>query len=247
MKLLTEDSHRIVIRHFRSGHSAAVILAHGFYNNKDTYLFRGIAADLSCALDVISFDFRGHGESSGLFSWTSHEPKDLRAVVAYARECGYPRIGVIGFSLGAAVALIEASENRTIQSVIAVSGPSDFWKIDYQFWKKDMLDDLKLNLGSKGKGKGIRPGNPFLPKIKPSDIVARISPTPVLFIHGSEDWLIRPWHSEALYQRAQEPRKLEIFKGMGHAERIYDVCPREFMKVCLGWFQETLQNKGGPS
>ena len=44
-----------------------LILAHGFFNNKDVYLFKGISKELSEHYDVIAFDFRGHGKSSGAF------------------------------------------------------------------------------------------------------------------------------------------------------------------------------------
>ena len=243
MELLTADNHKIAVEHLKTGHEEVVILAHGFYNNKDAYLFQKMAEQLSRNFDVISFDFRGHGKSSGLFSFTSLETEDLRAVVAYAKERSYRSIGVIGFSLGAAVAIIEGSRNLDIQSFISVSSPHDFWKIDYRFWEKEMLEDLKLNLGAKGKGKGLRPGNPFLPKVRPIDAVAKIAPRPILFIHGRQDWLIHPIHSAKLYRKAKQPKKLVLVDNAGHAEKIYDAKPDEFIKMCSDWFAQTLKDE----
>jgi len=236
----TEDKVRISALHYKKGHDKVIVLAHGFYNNKEVYLFREMAQRLSHDYDVVSFDFRGHGKSSGLFSWTTHENKDLKAVIDYLKDEGYASLGIMGFSLGAAVSLIEASRNRHIKTVIAVSGPSDFWKIDYRFWEPEMLEDLKLNLGPKGIGKGIRPGNPFGPKLAPMNIVDRIAPTPVFFIHGKDDWLIKPWHSERLYAQAQEPKRLLIMENVGHAEIIFDKEPDVFMQACLDWFFQNL-------
>ncbi len=243
MKLLTADAHKISAEHFKTGHDVVVLLAHGFYNNKDAYLFQKIAEALSRDFDVISFDFRGHGKSSGLFSFTSLETEDLRAVVAYAKKEAYRSVGVIGFSLGAAVAIIEGSRNTDIRSVISVSSPYDFWKIDYRFWEKEMLEDLKLNLGEKGKGKGLRPGNPFLPKVRPLDAVAKIAPRPILFIHGRQDWLIHPIHSAKLYRKAKQPKKLLLVDNAGHAEKIYDANPGEFIRTCSEWFSQTLKEE----
>lgn len=243
MELLTADNHKIAVGHLKTGHAEAVVLAHGFYNNKDAYLFRKMAEDFSRDFDVISFDFRGHGKSSGLFSFTSLESEDLRAVVAYAKERSYRSIGVIGFSLGAAVAIIEGSRNSGIQSFISVSSPYDFWKIDYRFWEKEMLEDLKLNLGAKGKGKGFRPGNPFLTKVRPMDAVAKIAPRPILFIHGRQDWLIHPMHSAKLYRKAKQPKKIVLVDDAGHAEKIYDAHPGEFVKMCSDWFTQTLKGE----
>jgi len=61
--VITEDGKRIAFFHIKAGFSKVVIIAHGFYTNKDTVLFRGIADAFSKEYDVIAFDFRGHGKS----------------------------------------------------------------------------------------------------------------------------------------------------------------------------------------
>jgi pimeloyl-ACP methyl ester carboxylesterase len=239
----TADHHRIALNHLRTGHDEAIILAHGFYNNKDAYLFLKMAEEFSRHFDVISFDFRGHGKSSGLFSWTSNECADLKAIIDYAKNHPYKEIGLVGFSLGAAIGLIEAAQNPDVKTVIAVSAPYDFWKIDFCFWKRGMLDDLRLNVGMKGKGKFIRPGNPFLKKVRPVDIVGKLAPRPVLFLHGSEDWLIHSKHSEILYKNAKEPKRLILLEKLGHAETMFDQRPDLFMKTCIDWFNENLKGE----
>ena len=238
--VITEDGKRIALIYLKRGFSKVIIIAPGFFNNKDTFLFRRITEAFSKEYDVIVFDFRGHGKSSDKFSWTAHEQKDLQAIIAYAKDNHYAKIGVIGFSLGAAVALIEASNYHNIDSLIAVSTPVDSKSINYHFWEKDMWEDLRLNFGIKGQGKGVRLGNPFLKKIRPLDIVDKVSPAPVLFIHGEKDWLVKPSHSQRLFQKAKEPKALTIIKDGGHAERMFDIFPEQFMKICLNRFRETL-------
>lgn len=236
----TQDNHRISLLHYKKGHRKVIILAHGFFNNKDVYLFREMFKKLGNYYDVIAFDFRGHGKSSGFFSWTTKERADLQVILTYIKDHEYESIGLMGFSLGAAVSLIEAAHNKDIKTVVSVSSPYDFWKIDYRFWEKGMMEDLKLNLGYKGKGKGVLPGNPLGPKIIPLNIVHQISPRPVLFIHGSEDWLINVRHGKKLYAQAKEPKKLEIIQGGGHAEKLFDDKPEEFMTIVLKWFKDNL-------
>ena len=238
--LKTINNEEIAFNHYGNDCSEVIIVAHGFYNNKNTLLFEEISKAFSKKYDVITFDFCGHGESTGLFTWTANEAQDLRLIIDYSKEQKYKKIGVIGFSLGAAITLIESSQNRNINSLIAVSAPYDFWKIDYHFWEEEMFNDLKLNLGPKGKGKGIRPGNPFLKKIRPIDIVNKIAPTPILFIHGKDDWLIKPKHSEKLFEKSGQPKEIKIIKKAGHAEKIFDSFPEEFIRICFNWFQKTL-------
>ena len=241
MTFKTKDHQVISGCHYKKGHANAVILAHGFFNNKDVYLFRKLANALSEFYDVVAFDFRGHGKSGGLFGWTAREQEDLEQVFKYTKEQEYGKIGMLGFSLGAAAALIWASGNKSIDSIVAVSAPFDFWQIDYHFWEPEMLEDLKLNVGYKGIGKSVRPGNPFASKISPLDIVAQVSPTPVFFIHGSKDWLIKPRHSERLFAQAAEPKRIMIMPDAGHAEKIYDTHPEEFLGLCREWFEQTLK------
>jgi pimeloyl-ACP methyl ester carboxylesterase len=241
LTLKIEDATEIAFDHYKMGNSGVIVLAHGFFNNKDAYLFKKIAEMFSKEYDVISFDFRGHGKSEGKYTWTFKEEEDLRAIILYAKEKGYKKIGVIGFSLGAAVTLIEASKNSAIDSIIAVSTPYDFRKMDFHFWEKEMLNDLKLNLGFKGKGKGIRPGNLFLKKTRPIDVINKLAPKPVLFIHGEKDWLIKPYHSQKLFEMTKEPKKIYIVKEAGHAEKIFDDHKEEFEQACKDWFNETLR------
>ena len=239
--VMTEDGKRIAFYHIKGGFSKVVIIAHGFYNNKDTVLFRRMSDAFSKEYDVIAFDFRGHGKSSDVFTWTALEQKDLRAIIAYAKENKYEKIGVIGFSLGAAIALIEAACQKNIDSVIAVSSPADLGSINYHFWEKDMWRDLMLNFGIKGRGKGVRPGSLALQKIRPRDVVDKISPMPVLFLHGEKDWLVKLSHSQLLFEKAKEPKLLTIMEDGGHAERMFDAFPDQFMKICLDRFRETLK------
>ena len=239
--VMTEDGKRIAFFHVKAGFSKVIIIAHGFYNNKDTVLFRKMSGAFSKEYDVIAFDFRGHGKSGDVFTWTALEQKDLEAIISYARENKYEKIGVVGFSLGAAIALIEAGCQKNIDSVIAVSSPADVGNINYHFWEKDMWKDLMLNFGINGKGKGVRAGSLALQKIRPIDVVDKLSPIPVLFLHGEKDWLVKLSHSQLLFEKAKDPKVLTIMADGGHAERMFNDFPDQFMKICLDRFRETLK------
>ena len=81
---------------------------------------------------------------------------------------------------------------------------------------------------------------PWEPKTAPIDVVERISPRPVLFLHGAEDWLINARHSQELYNKAKEPKKIVIIEKAGHAETMFDQKPDQLMKPCLEWLANTL-------
>ncbi len=139
----------------------------------------------------------------------------------YAKNEGYKKISVmLGFSLGAAIAIIVAGHNKNIDNVVAVSPPSDVWKINFKVWEPKVKKDIEMNMSYKVQGKGLKPGNPLIAKIRPINVVQKISPRPILFIQGSEDWLIKTEHGEKLFEKAKEPKMIETIKAQGML-RIY--------------------------
>jgi len=100
-------------------------------------------------------------------------------------------------------------------------------KIDYWFWALDWKGDLiYIFLNSKGKiGKRSATGAILAGQTEAIDNIAKIS-IPIMFIHGSRDWVIRPWHSEVLYQKAGGMKKKIFIKNGSHAENL--------MRIILG-------------
>jgi len=237
--LLASDQLKIHYDRYNGGHDKVIIIAHGFYNSKQAVLLMQLAADLSHEFDVIIFDFRGHGLSQGLFYWTSREYLDLLAVVALAHRY-YAKIGVIGFSLGAATSIIAASKTVYIDSIIAISAPADFGKIDYKFWKVAIKDELLYTFFGKGRlGKGVRPGPFWFDKEKPLDLVKTLR-TPIFYIHGNKDWVVDHWHSEKLYSHTGGFKRLNIISNGPHAEYLFKNSVHEVLKLSRSWFHETL-------
>lgn len=236
--LSTIDDHVIAYRHYRNGFDAAVIIAHGFFNSKDAVLLRRLKDYLSGGFDVIMFDFRGHGESSGRFSWGAAEHADLETVLEYT-EGKYGKIGLIGFSFGAAISMGVLAGNKRVASFVSVSAPSRFDKIDYHFWKLDLENDIFYNFMEGRIGKGVRPGRFWLKKINPIDVVGSVE-TPVFYIHGDKDWVIRHWHSLRLYEKTRATKEIRIIKNGPHAEYLLRKQKCEVLGAIRQWFEKTL-------
>ena len=49
-----------------------------------------------------------------------------------------------------------------------------------------------------------------------TDWVDRLSPRPLLLIHGTADEVLPEWYSRDLYDRAQEPKQLRLYPGCRH-------------------------------
>jgi len=237
--VITEDNKNITYDHYKQDHEKVIILAHGFFNSKQTVLFQEMALGLNDEYDVIVMDFRGHGKSDGPFHWTAKAHKDLEAILEYASQ-DYQDIGVIGFSLGAATSLITASRNEKIDSLIAVSAPTQFGKINYHIWRLGFFENIFYNMTREGRiGKGVKPGRLWLKKIKPIDIVDNIS-IPVLYMHGKKDWLIRPKHSEKLFEKSPQNKQLILIDKGTHAEYLFRRDKKGTIKIFKDWFSKTL-------
>ncbi len=239
--LETEDKQQIHYNQYKNGHKKVLILVHGFYNSKEAVLFIKMAQDLSGEYDVIVFDMRGHGLSSGLFTWTTHSDKDLESVLEYASK-QYEKIGVIGFSLGAATSIITTAKSDLVDSLISVSSPTEFSKIDGEFWTMGVEENIAYNVFGEGRiGKGVRPGFLWLKKTKPINVVDQIK-VPILFVHGKKDWLINPWHSQELYAKAKSKKGLKLITEGTHAEYIYRRDSEGTIKIFKDWFKDTLND-----
>ena len=78
---------------------------------------------------VMRFNFRGVGESEGAFSWGSGETDDADAALdtlSLTEGVNGSRIGIAGYSFGAAVALQCAKDSPLPQAVAAIACPSRY-------------------------------------------------------------------------------------------------------------------------
>lgn len=232
IEIKTKDKIIIAANYYKNGHNAVVIIAPGWCMTKDSNAFKNIAEFFAKQFDVISFDFRGHGKSGGLYTFTSKEIIDMDAVVRFARK-NYSEIYLAGFSLGAALSLIYASKSRFINKVIAVSAPSDFDKIENQMWKKEAWGETFKKF-EMSRFASIRPYPIFLKKIKPIDIIEKVN-CPTLFIAGEKDPTVHSWHTQILYDKAKCIKQYKLFKGGFHAEDLFLHFEKEFCELCTNW------------
>ena len=241
--LQTDDDVTIAYEHYKKGSESVILVCPGFYNSKESRWMRKTVDLILPQYDVIIFDLRGHGKSGGKYTWSAKEHLDIDAVLDYARLEGYKRVGILAFSLGAASSINAASQRNDVDSMVLVSTPSSFGSINFHFWEPGMLADLKDNIDSKWKGKGARTASIFNPKQKPIDTITSVKNTPILFIHGDMDWIIKEYHSKKLYDAATTYKKIEIIENGFHAERLIQFYPDRMSKLILDWFRETLNRR----
>jgi pimeloyl-ACP methyl ester carboxylesterase len=234
--LKAKDGVVISYDRYESGRDSVIIVCPGFFNSKSNRWMRSACGMLSPHYDVIAFDFRGHGKSGGLYTWGSKEGLDLDAVLDYADAQHYKHVGILAFSFGAGVALNEAAKRGDIDSMVLISCPSDFGKIDFRFWEPGMFSDLKDNFECNWEGKGARCSHIFMKKESPLDSARSLKNTSVLLIHGDKDWVIDEKHSKKIYDALDTEKEIKIIKGGMHAERMLQSDREKTKDLVLEWF-----------
>ncbi len=172
---------------------------HGNAQNLSTH-FLMLYPALERGYDFFIFDYRGYGKSEG-------EPTpegtvaDGRAALKLVQR-RFPERGliVLGQSLGGAVAVksvVDVKNDATIRLVILDSTFGSYRRVarsilakNWFTWPLQPLAHLILS-----------------DEFAPEKAVGRVSPIPLLVIHGENDPMIDLSHGEALFSKAQEPKE----------------------------------------
>ncbi len=238
-----------------------LIMSHGFTDDKvsDNRLFVKFARQAQHeGYAVLRFDYAGSGDSEGDFAdmTVSREIEDLESAIAYVRTITVllqSPIFLIGYSLGGAVALSAAARDSHIQGFVGwapVSSP---------------LTVLQSILGGKAffdakRGKKILCRNDAkqfvlkstffsdLPKHRPLQDIADLSPRPVLLIQGSADTKVLPEQTMELFLSSREPKALRVIQGAPHSFAFFEGelfrTTFQYLRTWIG--NSKLLNKPGP-
>ncbi len=204
-----------------NAHATATIVGFGGHRSSGSDLL-GIGSGLwRAGFNVLLFDWRSRGRSPiAQHSLAYYELRDAQAAIEYAnqRTPDLP-LGVVGFSMGAAISILLASREPRIRVVVA---DSPFTSI------RDVVES-----GAKRLGLPVRPvtyladlitalryGYRF-DDVRPIDVVHALGSRPLFLIHGTADSVIPYTHSQQIYARAQGPKDLWILPDLEHCEAYF--------------------------
>ncbi len=200
--------------------SPAVVVGHGFTNSTRSPTTGRIMRRLRRGgVAVLAADFRGHGGSGGRSSVGRDETLDLDAAVAYARESGHARVAVLGFSMGAGIAVRHAAIGQhRADAVVSVSAPPRWYLRDTVPMRRVhwLLEHPLGPTVARLLGVRVTPPWPQIPAT-PLELISLV-PGPLLLVHGTKDHYFGPEHGRELHASAPPATPLWLEKGMGHAE-----------------------------
>ncbi len=173
-----------------------VVMCHGFTGHRIEahFLFvKAARAFCEAGLNVLRFDFRGSGESDGLFREMTIDGEIADALVALEALRSEPtvlrdRVGLLGLSLGGLVASCASGRAGDVRALALWSAVADLEAIARSRWEvpadvDSISPDFVREIGPHEIGAGFARDSL---RIKPLEEVAGHS-GPVLIVHGTND------------------------------------------------------------
>jgi dipeptidyl aminopeptidase/acylaminoacyl peptidase len=215
----TEDNLRLAGWFLPAGEDAqgTIIVLHGYPANKSDSLDWSLF--LREKFNLLLFDFRYFGSSEGKYTTIGwNEKKDLKAAVDYLftrDDIEHDKIGVMGFSVGAAVGIMQGATDDRIKAIVADSSYASLGQLEEKMFDKFgiMKKPMLWSLEQWAKRRvGVLPDD-----VSVVQAMAQ-SKTPLLLIHGTADQEIPVEHSRQIFGVTKGSSELWEIEGADHGE-----------------------------
>lgn len=231
----------------------AIVICSGFAGNKcgKFRIFVTLAKELAKrGIAVFRFDYRGSGDSEGEFKDITLEGKTsdtLKSLHFLAGDSQIDplRIGLLGRSLGGAIAILAARRFQSVKS-LALWAPvfkSDPWRELWESFtfnqkldqsKRELLRNLPANI----------PNMEFLSQFFKLDLQAELEELkqiPLLHIHGERDEIVKVQHAKD-FELARSGLNNTRFVHLPHSDHDFSNIPEQGVAIqeTCQWFQQTL-------
>ncbi len=215
--------------------------------------------------DILTFDFRGHGQSECPPDYTprqwvtDRDLDDMRGAAAFAEhwlaEQGYlAEFGVYGISRGACAAILVAAENPSIRAIVSDGAFSTDTTVEY-FMKRWAYIFARVRFVYENHPPVFwrflrwsvfyfarREFKCRFPSVRKA--ITRMSPRPMLFIHGEKDSYLPVEQSRRLYALAPQPKLLWIAPGARHNQAVV-LHPEFYSRLTVSFFNRYLAGAAG--
>ncbi len=223
--------------------TSTILVCPGFRSRMADFL--GISTLLwKAGHNVLVFEYYGHGTAVGTpITLGYREINDFLAAVAYAKErAPLNHLGVIGYSMGAAVAIMSSARNAEVEALVVDSAfATHRGVVEYNFHRKFRLPSAPFAWIA-DYVLWWRAGYRFH-QVEPLRDIAHIAPRPILIIHGGKDSIVDPKDATLLYTAAQEPKELWILPNADHCGAYFED-RQAYVKKIIEFFDLNLKNIG---
>jgi pimeloyl-ACP methyl ester carboxylesterase len=225
----------------------AVVLVHGINSTRtggDGDITHLASMLVQHGYNVLLFDQRGHGTSDGdHISGGYFERLDVLGAVDALQDRGLAldSIGLLGFSMGAATALLAAADEPGIGALVVDSPYADVsdliaqetarttpvpeWAVPIFIPMTQLLASVLYNID--------------VSALAPENAVASLD-YPILVIHSTADERIPTQHGIRVHAAAHPDSELWLVEGVAHVDA-FDTYPEEYTERVIVYFAKQLQ------
>ena len=220
------------------GSKNIVVLGHGVTGNKDRPFVVALGEGLAAAgIPVLRFSFSGNGTSEGNFtdSTISKEVDDLGAVLDHLNEY---TVCYVGHSMGGAVGVLRASEDKRIQLLVSLAG-----MVHTKAFAQREFGDVTPDEGFMWDEPDCPLSQAYVDDLTQINTVVDLSPQitiPWLLVHGDEDDIVPIKDSHDILAKANSQTQLITLEGANHV--FSDEYTPVMVEKVIAWIKTQLAN-----
>lgn len=225
-----------------------VIVQHGFKGSHESRLVVKISQALEKAgFIALRFSLPGHKPSEGTYRdiLVSQYIKDEERAIKFLLkqpQVNKTRIGIVGHSMGAFIALITGNKlSKYLNVVVSVSSVYDNQAVIKTYVRDKKIGEIGKDYwvvsGFKVTNKYFKDRMFLQKKFLIKDIHG-----PTLVIHGNNDKRVQVKDAYTIYKLLECPKELKIIKGADHKFK-EDKDAAQVVKLTVGWFKKYLAFK----
>ena len=220
------------------GSKNIVVLGHGVTGNKDRPFVVALGEGLAAAdIPALRFSFSGNGTSEGKFtdSTISKEVDDLGAVLDHLNEY---TVCYVGHSMGGAVGVLRASEDKRIQLLVSLAG-----MVHTKAFAQREFGDVTPDEGFMWDEPDCPLSQAYMDDLTQINTVVDLSPQitiPWLLVHGDEDDVVPIEDSHDILAKANSQAQLITLEGANHV--FSDEYTPVMVEKVIAWIKTQLAN-----
>lgn len=201
-----------------------IIFCHGRGGTKESFLedYMSLSVKLyNCGCNLFFFDFRGHGESTpSEYTYGFFEYRDVLGAINMLKNkfVKNRNIGILGFSLGAASAMLAVernNEDKIVKALVSESGFSSAENVmvmidpNGEVITPEMPEHTAAVINYKKQNK--------LYDVAPIEKIDRISPCALFLIDGEKE----KRDNCMMFEKAKEPKQLWLIPNARHGNAYF--------------------------
>jgi dipeptidyl aminopeptidase/acylaminoacyl peptidase len=224
------------------GPAPGIVLSHGWARSRCELLPHARFLH-QAGFATLMFDYRHRGKSDGSeITMGLREQDDLIGaldVISTRPEVDPERIGLLGMSMGGAIAILVAARDRRVRALVCEAPFPSFDTI----LERSLRHYAKLPgflFGPITKFVLERRLNGSMDTVAPARAAPSLSPRPLFIMADERDAVIGADETARVFEAASEPKRFWLIEGSDHA-RGWQTAPEEYERRVLDFFRQALK------